>query len=223
MSEWNCDCVLDDQLWLCSYGATGGVRIDPATGAPQTGRSEEGAPDHLGRLQGIGITHVLNCTEGAKKGFVNAFPDSFEYLDLELDDRSPDPSAEMKAAVEFAQGALGAGGKVLLHCERGVNRSGTMAIACVMVIGDMPLQEAYEQVLARRPMVAQGGGPRIEFVEALIRLEQSTRGCCSLDIELVKARKVMALKEGTTLEEAVAALSGAGGDVDAAAVALWSG
>ena len=197
--------------------------MDPTTGVQMKPELSAEQPAILQRLQELGISHVINCTEGATAGFCNPFPDFLEYLDLKLNDRSPDPLEEMRVAVDFAREAVSAGGRVLLHCERGVNRSGTMAIACVMTIGKMTLQEAYDQVLSRRPMVAEGGGPRIEFIQALMRFEEEAKGCAStLDLNTMKAHKVMALKEGTTVEQALDALDTAGGDVDQAAVALWS-
>ena len=69
----------------------------------------------------------------------------------------------------------------MVHCQRGVNRSGTMAMACVMEWprkdgGLRTLQEAYEAVMGGRPAVRDGGGPRPAFLDALCRYEKRVRG-----------------------------------------------
>ena len=182
----------------------------------------------LAMLRRNGITHILNCTDGAGDGFVNRFPGRFEYLDLNLDDREPDPSSSIETSVAFAAATRAAGGRLLVHCQRGVNRSGTMAMACVM---EWPrrdgslrtLQEAYASVMGGRPAVRAGGGPRPAFLDALCQFEKRLRGGdrATLDMGRVKEDKVMALKEGLTREAAKQALDSSGGDVDRAAMSLW--
>ena len=178
-------------------------------------------------LQRNGITHILNCTDGAAAGFVNRFPGRFEYLDLNLDDREPDPSSAIENSVAFAAATRAAGGRLMVHCQRGVNRSGTMAMACVMEWprkdgGLRTLQEAYEAVMDGRPAVRDGGGPRPAFLDALCRYEKRVRGGeATLDMRRVKEDKVMGLKQGVTRDAARQALDASGGDVDRAAMSLW--
>lgn len=61
------------------------------------------------------------------------------------------------------------GGRVLVHCQAGVSRSSTIAIAYVMVRLSMTMLEAFQFVKSKRPIVA----PNFNFMGQLLDFEGS--------------------------------------------------
>lgn len=137
------DCVLEGWIWL-----------GPATLAVNEPQ----------RLLGLGISHVINITKDAPC----VFPELFEYLQIAIADDPDEPiAAHLEEALQFVQDAINSGGRVYMHCQAGVSRSGAVAIFCVMRLWGTSLREAYDHVLARRPAVQ----PNIGFFAALIAAE----------------------------------------------------
>ena len=79
-------------------------------------------------LSALGITHIVSMI-----GSEPAWPRDFEYHTVYTMDNDQCKLLEaLPGVVGFIREAMDGGGAVLIHCRRGVNRSGAMLIAYLM-------------------------------------------------------------------------------------------
>lgn len=104
-----------------------------------------------------GVSHVLNCA----LELASYYPDSFEYLRLDLKD--PDIRFEdtIDSAINFIEAADG--GRVFVHCQGALSRSPSVVLAYLCHSG-MPLRNA-----ARHLSTVLRTKPNAIFLEQLIK------------------------------------------------------
>jgi predicted protein tyrosine phosphatase len=137
----------------------------PSSGTPSSGvRSRSGVPsmtlitpglwvgdEHaaasLSRLKARGITHVLNCTDQPSPlaGALGAPMHRMLGL-LDSTQDAPHLPHALKVGVEFIHSAVQSGGTVLVHCQRGISRSCTLAMAYLIWAHQRPAEDVFEEL-----------------------------------------------------------------------------
>jgi len=106
-------------------------------------------------LKSNGITHIVN----AGVGIANVFPKKFVYLNVNLLDLpDSDIRPHFDTVLPFMRDAVEGGGKVLVHCNAGVSRSASFAIAYIIRFHKSKFLDAFNQVRGVRPAVKPNAG-----------------------------------------------------------------
>ncbi len=120
-------------------------------------------------LRRLGIDHVLNVTTtppgytphpGILYKQLHAADNGYQNLRQYFDE-----------AFEFIEAARRRGGAVLIHCQAGVSRSPTIAVAYLIKNSPMSMVEAYRFVKARRSIIS----PNLNFMGQLLEFEQGLK------------------------------------------------
>ncbi|ETL30637.1 hypothetical protein F442_16852 [Phytophthora nicotianae P10297] len=113
-----------------------------------------------------GITHVINCAASVAPA---SFPDDFCYFNIRLRDHSSqDIARHFYSIFDFIERARESGGRIFLHCVKGISRSPTMAIAYLMWYKNIGMYKALDFVRQSRPIVDPNAG----FIFQLTEWEQ---------------------------------------------------
>lgn len=127
-------------------------------------------PDAASELTSRGVTHVVSCLEAKAKPEVSFLAADFDHLFLPItDDLSHSLESDISTWFDFIDAARASNpkAKVLVHCEVGVSRSASLAIALLMRDDKLTYLEAFEQVRGKRVQVL----PNLTFASELQRLE----------------------------------------------------
>ena len=121
---------------------------------------------HLTQLKQRGVTHVLNMAgEDARLADDHGLH-SVEYLEVAaMDLAGYDILQHWPAAAAFIQRAFDAGGLCLVHCAAGINRSGFVACAELMLRERLTVLEAAARVRAARGVVLLNESFRRQLLE----------------------------------------------------------
>ena len=123
--------------------------------------------DNRRDLKKRGVTHVLNCA-AVKDYENNPYPPNVGVVDFAYfrgEDRNGyDILAHFEMALEFINRARDYGGRVLVHCEGGMNRSTSICIAYLMEVEGMDLLSVMEHVKKRRGIVPKNKSFRLQLV-----------------------------------------------------------
>jgi len=113
------------------------------------------AAHNTNELKKRGFTHVVNVACGVAP----AFPKDFTYLHIPLlDCASENIQDHFHKTSQFIQDALTGGGRVLVHCLKGVSRSATIAAAFVMKARSASPSQAVEFLRKNRPVIKPNSG-----------------------------------------------------------------
>ncbi|MDP8917227.1 MAG: dual specificity protein phosphatase family protein [Pseudomonadota bacterium] len=107
--------------------------------------------EHLARELGVGAVVDLRAEACDDEEVLRRHGLVFLHLPT-LDMHAVSP-AMLAAGVDFCRTQLGAGRKLLIHCEHGIGRSALLAL-CVLVDAGMAPLEALELAKARRALVS---------------------------------------------------------------------
>merc|ERR1712012_110576 len=120
----------------------------------------------LGRLN---IRYILNVTA---KPRTDPLPAGFQYKHLEAADNGFQNLRQFfEEAFAFIDEAKKANTGVLVHCQAGISRSPTIAVAYLMKHSLMAMAEAYKFVKTRRSIIS----PNLNFMGQLWEFEQVLR------------------------------------------------
>jgi len=87
---------------------------------------------NMERVRALGITHIINAAGRAARGVAEDYDSQgIERLEFDADDEDGYPMLErhLDAARTFIASAKKSGGKCLVHCVAGINRSGVLVAA----------------------------------------------------------------------------------------------
>ncbi|KAF6204905.1 hypothetical protein GE061_019070 [Apolygus lucorum] len=121
-------------------------------------------------LRGRGVSHVLNVTLTPTPAPSDASGVTYRQLPAS-DSTQQNIKQYFEEAFSFIEEARKNNGSVLVHCQAGVSRSPTIAIAYIMKHRGVTMVEAYKTVKTARPIIS----PNLNFMGQLLELEQHLR------------------------------------------------
>ncbi|EPT05182.1 phosphatases II [Fomitopsis schrenkii] len=114
----------------------------------------------LQTLQQFGVTHIV-CIRDAKEAFSvrPRFPERFHYMVLDVQDNEEQNLIRLfPQAKQFIDGAISAGGRVLVHCNGGISLSPAFVVMYVMQQHNLSWEDALHLVQNRRYCISPNGG-----------------------------------------------------------------
>ena len=133
-------------------------------------------------LKELGITHIINCAESYIATGEDFYGKEIKYMGFEgEDDDDYDILQHFEVVTSFIDEARLAGGKVLIHCIMGINRSGALALAYIMMLRNIgPLSAAKVAKEKRKGVLVTNHG----FQKRLIQFAQN-KGLLEKDKDLL--------------------------------------
>ena len=166
----------EKKLFHSLLGAGWGVDCDEVY--PNLFVGDEASARNIRFLKKMGITHVLNTAEGiwTDCSFVDLAPDYYigsgiTYQGLQLwDHNCVRILPYLGCANEFIADGMDSGGRVLVHCQMGVSRSSTAAIAYMMLSNEWKAEDVLRLFRKRRDV-----RPNDFYLTQLVELDNDLR------------------------------------------------
>jgi protein-tyrosine phosphatase len=135
---------------------------------------------NLDALRSHGITHVLNVSDDVPNYYEDT-QRNIAYRKLNVKDFGSDSGIArvFPDAFQFIISAKANGGKILVHCMAGQNRSVTVTVAFVMYFEKKSLRESFEFVRIVRKNVC----PFRDNREQLVHYEKLLQGTSTMDVD----------------------------------------
>mmetsp|Transcript_57990 Transcript_57990/g.138069 ORF Transcript_57990/g.138069 Transcript_57990/m.138069 type:complete len:198 (-) Transcript_57990:112-705(-) len=111
-------------------------------------------------LRALGVTHVLNCAGATvRTGAMFYKPSGIEYSEFCSEDCQGYNIMNHYSLLEsLADDVKGKGGRLLAHCEAGVNRSGSLCLAYHALSTSTPLLSSAKHCKAKRGRICTNSG-----------------------------------------------------------------
>ena len=120
---------------------------------------------NINLLDSLGVTHVINCAATYINTGSQFYGSSRKYMEFEAeDDEHYEILQHFKPVYDFIEDARQSGGKVLIHCIMGINRSGALTVAYCMVHKNMGPISAARMVLKQRSTLLSNEGFQQQIV-----------------------------------------------------------
>jgi hypothetical protein len=117
-------------------------------------------------LKQLGVTHVLNCAGGKVRTGRGFYEDDMEYDEFTADDADGYPIMRHYHQLEtLADAAKQAGGRLFVHCEAGVNRSGSLCIAYHAQSTGIPLVDSARKCKESRGRICTNTDFQVQLLE----------------------------------------------------------
>ena len=123
-------------------------------------------------LKALGITHVLNCaakrdysTEDFDQNPYSKHAISYEEIEARDNDGYPLLRLHFTKCRKFIDQAKREGGRVLVHCQMGINRSGAICAAYMMLDQEMTLTQTLRLIKMERSTLICNEGFQRQLIE----------------------------------------------------------
>lgn len=120
----------------------------------------------LSTMERVKVTHIINCAKASCPPTHNLYPTK-SYLALDAEDTPTYPILAIlwEEVYSFMEEARRAQGCLFIHCQAGVNRSATLAVAYCMVYNQWPLLKAIQHVFTLRPFILTNEFFQLQLVQ----------------------------------------------------------
>lgn len=117
-------------------------------------------------LNKYNITHIITIIPGVAA----IYPDKFTYLTIDVVDRSySNIEIYFNDANTFIENAINEGGNVLIHCQKGISRSATIAMAYLIMKKKYTYEDAYIKMKEARCCI----NPNLGFTQQLKNIKNN--------------------------------------------------
>jgi protein-tyrosine phosphatase len=97
-------------------------------------------------LEDLGITHIVNLSS-----YENVFPTKFKYLRIPVEDIPTEIiHPYFDESLQFIEEALAGNGRVLVNCNAGQSRAGTIMLLYIMKTKQMSFEDAQKFAQSKR-------------------------------------------------------------------------